>query len=94
MDNALPATDVTLDPTSTVKEPLWRICKDWSAAEITGGEVSENINKELFLSYRSRRKELTQVFLSQINFCGYGPLIEKDVFYNLVNTLTYLLHSP
>lgn len=28
-----------------MNEPLWRICKDWSAVEITGEEVSETISR-------------------------------------------------
>lgn len=42
-NNPLPATVVTIEPTSTVNEPLLRICKGWLTLEINGVEVSESI---------------------------------------------------
>lgn len=42
-NNPLPATVVTIEPTSTVNEPLLRICKGWLTLEINGEEVSESI---------------------------------------------------
>ena len=50
MDNALRVTAVTLDPISTVNEPLLRSLRDLSTVKILGDEVSEN-NKHDGKSY-------------------------------------------
>ena len=41
MDNAMLVTAVTLEPTSTVNDPLSRSIRELETAEILGGEVSE-----------------------------------------------------
>ena len=42
MDNEMLVTAVTLEPTSTVNDPLSRSIRELETAEILGGEVSEN----------------------------------------------------
>lgn len=42
MDNAMPVTAVTLEPTSTVNDPLSSSIRELETAEIFGGEDSEN----------------------------------------------------
>lgn len=59
MDNELRATVVTLEPTSTVNEPLWRICKDWSAVEIIGEEVSKKVQEYMYnLILTTKKKQI------------------------------------
>ena len=45
MDNAMLVTAVTLEPTSTVNDPLSRSIRELETAEILGGEVSERRKK-------------------------------------------------